>query len=343
MAVLQVLVEPKTSENREIKPTTPPAPAANANQQDNRNLVMFSEFSGSLVGFFAFLIFGTTQDAFETLKGIFCCCWRVGGCCGRGGGGGWEEYWRSSGSGGSSRSRDGQDMGDTVYNYKSHETFSQNNIGGNDDNDDGINYSRNYTELYLGSNNNDDLGAYRYPSSDSTQFNNNTFGRQFRVNNNNNNNNNNNTTTSGGHSEGNSNTAFATTTTTADTTTTATSKNTQNNSNGKNRKTTSASRSSSSRRISIVGSLPPPPLKPLPEKPTFQELMLYDYYHTNHNNKSKSYSKSNKSNKSSKRSSNRRGRRSDDDLESGLASDLLQLPPLSPLSLLPPPRAVYSP
>ncbi|KAK5816091.1 hypothetical protein F5H01DRAFT_379763, partial [Linnemannia elongata] len=75
MAVLQVLVEPKTSKNREIKPTTPSAPATNANRQDNRNLVMFSEFSGSLVGFFAFLIFGTTQDAFETLKGIFCCCW----------------------------------------------------------------------------------------------------------------------------------------------------------------------------------------------------------------------------------------------------------------------------
>ena len=30
---------------------------------------MFSEFSGRLAGFFAFLIFGTTQDAFETLRG----------------------------------------------------------------------------------------------------------------------------------------------------------------------------------------------------------------------------------------------------------------------------------
>lgn len=240
MAVLQALVEPKTSRNREITPTPTPTPAADESQQENnhRNLVMFSEFSGSLVGFFAFLIFGTTQDAFETLRGVVCC---------------WEEYWRSS----SSRSRDGQDVGDAIYYcYKGHEDISQDNIGGNDgndDSDDGINYSRNYTELYLGNNNNDDLGPYRYPSSDTTQLNNNTFGRQFRINNN---------STSSGHSEGSSNTTFATTTTTANTTTTATSKNTQNNSNSKNRETMSAS---SSRRISIVDPIPPPPLKPLPE------------------------------------------------------------------------------
>ena len=79
------------------------------------------------------------------------------------------------------------------------------------------------------------------------------------------------------------------------------------------------------------------PLKPLPEKPTFQELMMYDFYHTNNNSKkSSSYSKSNK------RSS--RGRHNnDDDLESELTFDLLQPSSPSPPSLLPPPCAVYSP
>ncbi|KAK3831293.1 MAG: hypothetical protein JOS17DRAFT_744905 [Linnemannia elongata] len=334
MAVLQALVEPKTSENQDITPT--PTPAADANQQDNshRNLVMFSEFSGSLVGFFAFLIFGTTHDAFETLRGVVC-CWRVRGCCGRGGGG-WEEYWRSS----SSRSRNGQDVGDAIYYcYKDDENVSQDTTGGNDGNDhvddDGISYSRNYTELYLGNNNNDDLGAYRYPTSDTIQLNNNTFGRQFRINNN----------ASSGHSEGNSNTTFATTTPTTNTITTVTSMNTQNNSNSKNRKTMSAS---SSRRMSIVGPIPPPPLRPLPEKPTFQELMMYDFYHTDNNNNNNNNNKNNNNKndnyiKKNKRSNRRRRSNDDNDLESGLASDLLQPPPPSPPSLLPPPRAVYSP
>ncbi|KAF9148072.1 hypothetical protein BG015_010221, partial [Linnemannia schmuckeri] len=211
MAVLQALVEPKSRENREITPAE--------NQQDNhRNLVMFSEFSGSLVGFFAFLIFGTTQDAFETLRRVVCCC-RFGWCC-DGGRKDDRQPQRRQERGRRSNSRDRKDADDTIYYYKDHENLSQVTIGSNDDNDvNEINSCLNYTELYLG-NNDDGVDDYGYPISDnSLQLNNNnTFDRQFRINNN----------ISSSQSEGSSITALATTT--SDNATAITS-NTQNDKN----------------------------------------------------------------------------------------------------------------
>ncbi|KAK3846182.1 MAG: hypothetical protein J3R72DRAFT_471772 [Linnemannia gamsii] len=350
MAVLQALVEPRTKENMN---TQQPSDQESASEGEggggdhHRNLVMFSEFTGSLVGFFAFLVFGTTRDALETMGKVV--CFPFGRCrdeeCKQQGlqdiqqgqqrqqglGYGFEANQDNSGC-----HKDGR---------ANHPAHNSNDIFNNSTS------NRNYTDMYLGNNNtntNDDHSDYGYPCSDSslssTQLrdNNGFANHRYEINHHR-------SSRKGGKSTDTIIANAIATTMNDSNTTTASSSSSNNCGNSyltrkESTNTTITTISNShSRQISIpnlvvVGPIPPPPLKPLPEKPTFQELMMYDFYHNNKSSNSKSSNSKSKNSRRGRRHSNSR-----DDLESGLQSDLLQPPPPSPSPrTLLPPRSVYS-